>query len=149
MPTLAENKQARLEYEILDDVEAGLELLGHEVKSVRGGFMKLKGSFVKIVGGQLVLLNAFIPKYEKASVGVEGYDPYRTRRLLINSKELKKMHDAIDIRGFTLVPLSIYTKGRLIKLKVAVARGRKTHEKRDVLKKRDIERDTRRALKNY
>lgn len=148
MPTLADNKFARRDYEVLDEVEAGLELLGAEVKPVRAGQMKLKGAFVKIVAGNLVLINAFIPRYEKAMGGVAGApDPYRTRALLVHKKELKKMFDAIEVRGFTLIPLSVYTRGRLIKIKVAVARGRKTHEKREVLKKRDIERDIQRELK--
>ncbi len=149
MPTLADNKFARRDYEILDEVETGLELLGIEVKPIRGGQMKLKGSFVKIVGGALVLINGFIPKYDKAAGGSVAvtYDPYRTRRLLVHKKELRKLSDALDTRGYTLVPLSVYTRGRLIKLKVAIARGRKTHEKREVLKQRDIERDIRRELK--
>lgn len=147
MPTLSENKQARLDYESLQEFEVGLELLGHEVKSIRGGYMKLKGAFVKIIGGQLVLLNAFIPKYEKATVGVASYDPYRTRRLLVNQKELKKMFTALETKGYTLIPRAVYTKGRLIKLSVAIARGRKQHEKRDVLKKRALDRDLKRDLK--
>lgn len=149
MPTLADNKLARRDFEILSEVEAGLELLGMEVKPVRAGQMKLKGSFVKIVGGALVLLNGFIPKYDKAAGGsvAAAYDPYRTRRLLVHKKELKKLFDALETRGFTLIPLSVYTKGRLIKIKIAIARGRKTHEKKEVLKQRDIERDVRRELK--
>ncbi|OGH62213.1 MAG: SsrA-binding protein [Candidatus Magasanikbacteria bacterium RIFCSPHIGHO2_01_FULL_50_8] len=148
MPTLSENKWARRDYEILDEVEAGLELLGHEVKPVRAGQMKLRGAFVKIVGGALVLLGAFIPRYEKASDAVVGgYDPYRTRRLLVHTKELKKIFDLVESRGYTIIPLSVYTRGRLIKLKIAVARGRREHEKREVLKRRDIEREVRQALK--
>jgi SsrA-binding protein len=149
MPTLSDNKFARRDYEVLNEVEAGLELLGMEVKPIRAGQMKLKGSFVKIVGGALVLINGFIPKYDKAAGGTEAatYDPYRTRRLLVHKKELKKLSDALDTRGYTLVPLSVYTRGRLIKLKVAIARGRKTHEKKDILKQRDIDRDVRRELK--
>lgn len=148
MPTLADNKFARRDFEVLEEVEAGLELLGVEVKPVRAGQMKLKGAFVKIVGGKLVLINAFIPRYEKAAGGAAAApDPYRTRALLVHKKELKKLFDRIETRGFTLVPLSVYTRGRLIKIKVAVARGRKTHEKREVLKKRDIARDVQRELK--
>ncbi len=148
MPALAENKTARRDFDVLNEFEAGLELLGVEVKPIRAGQMKLRGAFVKIVGGELVLINAFIPKYEKAAGGALAvYDPYRTRRLLVNKKELMKMFDAFETRGFTLVPLQIYTRGRLIKLKVAIARGRKTHEKKEILKQRDIARDARRELK--
>ncbi len=150
MPTLAENKFARREYDVLDEVEAGLELLGVEVKPVRAGQMKLKGSFVKIVGGNLVLLNAFIPKYTKATGGVaEKYDPYRTRALLVHKKELKKIFDMVEQRGGTIIPLSVYTRGRLIKIKVAVARGRKMHEKKEILKQKDIARDAEREAKRY
>lgn len=148
MPTLAENKWAHRDYEVLNEVEAGLELLGAEVKPVRAGQMKLKGAFVKIVGGRLVLLNAFIPRYEKAAGGTLGApDPYRTRALLVHKKELRKIFDVVEQRGAAIIPLSVYTRGRLIKLKVAVARGRKTHEKKDLLKRRDIARDVARELK--
>ncbi|MCX6781350.1 MAG: SsrA-binding protein SmpB [Candidatus Magasanikbacteria bacterium] len=149
MPTLAENKQARRDFEILDEIEAGLVLSGQEVKSVRAGFGKLRGAFVKIVGGQLVLLNAFIPKYEKATVGVATYDPNQTRVLLVHKKELKKIFDAIETRGCAVIPISMYTRGRVIKLKIAIARGRKTHEKKEVLKQRDINREMQRDLKKY
>lgn len=145
MPTLAENRRARADYEILNELEAGLGLLGHEVKSVRGGAMRLKGAFVKIIGGKLVLLNAYIPKYEKASAAVvAGYDPYRSRTLLVSRKELMKLSRALETDGRTLVPLSVYTSGRYIKVKIAVARGRRTFEKRAAIKQRDIDRDIRR-----
>lgn len=147
MPTLAVNKQARFEYEILDQLEAGLELLGPEVKVVRAGGMKLRGTFVKVVAGGLVLLNSFIPKYEKATVGMATYDPYRTRRLLVNKKELKRISDALDTRGVSAIALEVYTRGRYLKIKIATARGRKTHEKREVLKKRDVDREIKRELK--
>ncbi len=149
MPTLAMNKQARFEYDILDELEAGLALEGQEVKSIRAGHMKLRGAFVKLVGGELVLLNAFIPKYMPAITGTTVYDPNRTRNLLVNKKELKRLADTLDTRGTSIIPLSVYTRGRYIKIKIAVARGRKIHEKRAVLKERDIARDARRELKRY
>ncbi len=151
MPTLSDNKFARRDYEVIEEIEAGLELFGAEVKVVRAGQMKLKGAFVKIVGGALVLVNGFIPKYEKAAVGpgssIGGYDPYRTRQLLVHKKELSKLADAANTKGLTLVPLSVYTRGRYIKLKIAVARGRRDFEKKSILKKRDLDRELRRELK--
>lgn len=148
MSTLTINKTARANYEILDELEAGLGLLGHEVKSVRNDAMRLKGAFVKIVGGKLALLNAYIPKYEKASAAVvAGYDPYRSRMLLVSRKELVKLSRALEIEGRTLVPLSVYTSGRYIKVKIAVARGRRAFEKKEKIKERDVEREVRRALK--
>lgn len=148
MPTLADNKWARRDYEILNELEAGLELLGIEVKPVRAGAMKLKGAFVKTVGGGLALVNAFIPRYEKASAATAaGYDPSRTRRLLVSRKEMMKLARALETEGRTLVPLSVYTSGKYIKVKVAVARGRRAFEKKEVLKRRDVERDIRRELK--
>lgn len=147
MPTLADNKQARFNYETLQEFEVGLELLGHEVKSVRAGQIKLKGAFVRVVGGELWLLNAFIQKYARASVGVADYDPTRSRRLLVRKKELVKLSAASLTKGLTIVPLSVYTRGRFIKMKIAIARGRRQFEKREVLKQRDVDREIRSSLK--
>lgn len=147
MPTLAENKQARFDYELLENFEAGLKLSGQEVKSARSGQMKLSGAFVRVVGGEAWLLNAHIPKYAAASVGVVDYDPTRTRKLLLSSKELKKLADAQMTKGLTIVPVSVYTAGKFIKIKIAIARGKKQFEKRESIKKRDVEREMRSAMK--
>lgn len=147
MSTLAENKAARFNHEILDEFEAGLKLTGQEVKSVRAGQMKLKGAFVRVVGGELILLNAHIPRYARASVGVEGYDPTHTRTLLVNKKEMQKLLEAQSTKGYTIVPISVYTRGRFIKIKIAVARGKKEFEKKESIKKRELDREVRAALK--
>lgn len=148
MPTLAVNKSAQADYEILTELEAGLSLLGHEVKSVRGGAMRLKGAFVKIIGGHVMLVNGYIPKYEKANgPTVAAYDPYRSRQLLVSRKELLHLQRALETEGRTLVPLSVYTAGRYIKVKIAVARGRRAYEKRAAIKRREVERDIHRELK--
>lgn len=146
MSTLAENKKARHDYEILDTFEAGLMLTGQEVKSVRGGAMKLQGGFVKLRPDGAWLVNVGIPKYPKAGP-MPDYDPERSRKLLLHKRELRKVQGKMEQKGLTLVPLSAYTAGSRIKVKFAVAKGKKQYEKREALKKRDLDRDMRRAVK--
>ena len=144
---LVEHKKARMDYEILNEFEAGLELLGHEVKSLRGGLGKLEGSHVVVRGGEAYLVGANIPAYQSANTP-KGYDAARTRRLLLNKKEIAALSGAEDQKGLTIVPLRVYNKGRTLKLGIALARGKKKFDKRATLKKRDTERDMRRTLKN-
>jgi SsrA-binding protein len=146
MPTLAENKKARFEYQILDHFEAGLVLFGHEVKSVREGKMALAGSYVTISRGALWLVGAQIQRYPKAGP-LPDYDPQRTRKLLLHQREIQKLAGKMEQKGLTLVPLSVYTKGSKIKLSFGLCRGKKQYEKREAIKKRDIDRDVRRSLK--
>ncbi len=146
MPTLATNKKARYEYQILDTYEAGLELKGHEVKSVRDGKMGLTGTYVTLSRGAAWLVNAHIPAYPKAGP-LTDYDPYRTRRLLLHRRELMKLAGKLEQKGLTLVPLSVYTKRSLIKVEIALAKGKQQFEKREAIKKRDVERDIRRSMK--
>lgn len=146
MPTLAENKKARRDYQILDTFEAGIMLTGQEVKAVRGGSMKLQGAFVKIHAGEAWLVNAGIPKYGKAGP-LPDYDPEHSRKLLLRGRELKKIIGKMEQKGLTLVPLSAYTKGSKIKISFALAKGKKEYEKRETLKKRDLDREDRRALR--
>jgi len=146
MPTLATNKKARYEYQILDTLEAGLELKGHEVKSVRDNKMGLTGSYVTLNRGAAWLLNAHIPAYPKAGP-IPDYDPYRTRRLLLHRRELLKLAGKLEQKGLTLIPLSVYTKRSLIKVEIALAKGKQQYEKRETIKKRDIDREIRRSLK--
>jgi SsrA-binding protein len=144
---LLEHKKARFNYEVLQEFEAGLELLGTEVKSLRAGQGKLEGSHVVIRGGQAYLVGASIPAYQVKNVA-EGYDPERSRRLLLKKAELADLAGYEGQRGLTIVPLRVYNKGRTLKLLVAAARGRKFHDKRQVLKERDTKREIRRTLKN-
>ncbi len=144
---LIEHKKARLEYEILEEYEAGLELLGYEVKSLRAHHGKLEGAHIVVRNGEAYLVGASIPPYQPANTPKE-YDPARTRRLLLTHKEIGALASFEGQKGLTVVPLSVYNKGGKLKLKLGVARGRKKYDKRAVLKKRDTERDIRRTLKN-
>ena len=146
MPRLVQNKQARFGFEFLEEYEAGLVLEGQEVKSIRSGGANLKGSFVHIRDGQAWLVNAHIPLYAKAGKPAD-YDPDRTRRLLLHKRELIRLIGKLAQKGLTLVPICVYTKGSKLKLSFALARGKKKFEKREAIKKRDIERDIRRSLK--
>jgi len=146
MPVLATNKKARFDYEILEPFEAGLVLTGQEVKSVRDNKMGLNGAYVTIARGGMWLVGGHIPRYPQAGP-IEGYDPDRTRRLLLHRREINKLAGKLEQKGLTLVPLSVYTKGSKIKLEFGLARGKKTFEKRESIKKRDLDRDIRRTLK--
>jgi SsrA-binding protein len=138
------NKKARYEFEVLDTIYAGLVLLGGEVKMLRGKHGSLAGSYVRVVGGQAVLLNAQIPPYPQARL--EDYDPLRTRPLLVKKDELLFLQQAQETKGRTLVPIMIGLDGRFIKVQIAVAKGKNTRDRREVIKKRDLERELRKDL---
>lgn len=146
MPTLATNKKARFDYEILETFEGGLKLSGHEVKAIKTGHLKLQGAFLHIRNGELWLKNAFVGKYQPAG-DLPNYDPYQDRKVLVNKKELKKFLGKHHSQGLTLVPLSVYTRGNLLKLEFALARGKKKYEKRETIKKRDVERQLQERMK--
>lgn len=146
MSTLAENRKAKFEYEILDTFEAGLMLLGHEVKSARAGSMSLRGAYVTIARGAVWLVGAHIQRYPQAGPQPE-YDPERTRKLLLHKREIAKLAGKLEQKGLTLVPISAYTKGSKIKLSFGLARGKKQFEKKETLKRRDVDREIRRSLK--
>lgn len=146
MPTYAKNKKAYFEYEILETVEAGLKLTGNEVKAIRTNGIKLTGSFVGFHGDEAYLANLYIPKYTYSTVGPE-FDPERNRTLLLKRKQIDYLRGKSLEKGLTIVPLSVYTKGNLIKAELGVARGKKRHDKRATIKKRDLDRETRRHLK--
>lgn len=146
MPVYAHNKKAYHEYEILDTLEAGLVLEGHEVKAIRAGQMKLSGAYVTFHKGEAHLLNGHISKYKFAGK-LEAYDPERTRTLLLKNKEIAYLSAKSQEKGLTIVPLKVYTKGRHIKVEIGVARGKKLHDKRRTVKERQQKRDARRAIK--
>lgn len=139
------NKRAYHDYTILDTIEAGINLLGAEVKSVKGGKMSLIGSFVKIVGSEVYLVNAEIFPYPYARP--EGYDPRRTRKLLLHKKEIISLKTKLQSSSLTLVPLECYNSHGIVKLKIGLAKGKKEYEKREKIKKKDIERDVQRELR--
>ena len=139
------NRRAFYDFQILERFEAGIRLTGAEVKSVRGERASLTGSFVKIIGGEAYLVNALIPPYEYARPA--DYDEKRTRKLLLHKAQLLTFKHKLASTSLTLVPLSIYIKKGLIKLEIGLAKGKKAYEKREALKKRDLERDLSQELK--
>lgn len=135
------NKKASFEYTVHDTVEAGIVLTGAEVKAVRAKKVDLGGAYVRPVGGEMFLINAHI--------GVPGEEHARARRkLLLNKKEILSLSTKAKAQKLTLIPLSMYTKGPLVKVEVALARGKKTHEKRAQIAKRDVEREIERELRD-
>lgn len=147
MPTLAFNKRANFDYEIGDKYEAGLVLTGQEVKSVKMSHISLKESFVTVKGTELYLTNAHITPYKHAGE-LKNYDPTRPRKLLLKKSEIKHLTGKVRIQGLTLVPIRVYTKKRLLKLEFGVGKGKKKHDKRETISKREVERNIRRELKN-
>ncbi len=133
------NRKAFFDYEITDRFEAGIHLVGAEVKSLRSGHAKLDGSYVKVIGLEIYLVGAQIFPYIYARP--EGYDPARTRKLLLHKKEIVSLKGKLDGANLTLVPLSWYTKGPLVKLEVGLARGKKQYEKREAKKREDQKRE--------
>lgn len=146
MPTLVTNRYANFEYDILKKFEVGIVLTGQEVKSVREGNVSLKGAYATLQGEEVWLLNAHIGAYKKAGP-LPDYDPTHTRKLLLRRREINELIGAVKTQGLTLVPLSLYTRGRRLKVEIGLARGRKKYEKREVIKKRAVDREIRAALK--
>lgn len=146
MANYAENRKAKFDYEILEKYEAGIELLGQEVKSIRGGHMSLEGAFVIIRGGEAFLINAYIPPYQPKNAP-KDYDPLKNRKLLLTKKEIAELAGSEKNRSLTIIPLSVYNKGRKIKVEIALVKGKKKHDKRESIKKRETEREVRREYK--
>ena len=146
MKPLAENKRAHFDYEFLDTFEAGMELFGHEVKSLRAGRASLIGARVLVRGGEAFLVGSTVPPYQEKNVPA-SFDPSRTRRLLLSKKEILLLAEKEGQKGLTIIPIMVYNAGRRLKLRVAVARHKKQHDKRAALKERDTEREMRRTLK--
>lgn len=144
--TIALNKKARFDYFIEQDYEAGLVLEGWEVKSLRAGKINLSEAHVIIKYGEAWLLGAQIQPLPTASTHTPP-DPTRTRKLLLNRRQLNQLIGHVERQGYTIVPLSMYWKKNLIKLKIALAKGKKTHDKRDTIKKRDWQRSRARIMK--
>ena len=146
MANYAENRKVYFNYEILEKYEAGIELLGLEVKSVRSGKMSLEGAFVIVRGGECFLINANTPPYQPNNTPKE-YDPIRNKKLLLTKKEIRILADSGNNKSLTIVPISVYNKGRKIKISIALAKGKKKFDKRETIKKRETDRDVRRTLK--
>lgn len=139
------NKKAFFDYTLLEKIEAGVSLLGAEVKSLKGGRATLEGAFVKIIGSEAYLVGAQVFPYPYARP--EGYDPQRTRKLLLHKAEILRLKHRLEADRLTLVPVSWYSKGPQIKLEIAVARGKKQYEKRDVIKRREDKRNLERQFR--
>lgn len=145
MSTLATNKKARFDYEILETLEAGLILTGAEVKSIRNGGAKLDGSFVTIHGNGAMVLNMHIAPYRYAPNA--HYVPDITRKLLLKAKEVRYLRGKIEEDGLTIIPISLYTKNTRIKMEIGIARGKKAYDKRRSIKDREHKRTISRAIK--
>lgn len=142
-----QNKKAKFDYEILDTYEAGIVLTGTEIKSIREGKAQLKDSYAVIKNGEVFLLNMHISHYEQGNIF--NHDETRTRKLLLHKKEILKLRDRVEIEGLTLVPIKLYFKGNKAKILIGIAKGKKTYDKRESIKKRDIDRDLKKQFKNY
>jgi SsrA-binding protein len=146
MATYIDNRKAHFNYIVEETFEAGIELQGFEVKSIKKGQGTITSAFCIVRGGEAYIVGLHIPPYQPNNTP-PGYDPDMTRRLLLSKKEIKKLADKDDIKGLTLIPLSLYSKGRYIKVSIAVARGKKVFDKRETIKKRETDREISREFK--
>lgn len=145
MPEYATNPKAGFDYEILETIEAGIVLEGHEVKAIKTGKASIKGSYVKILNEEPYLIGAIISPYQPVNTP-KNYDPQRSRKLLLSGKEISKLIGLSQSQGLTLIPLKFYNKKGLIKLLVGIARGKKKYDKRETTKKKDTARAKQRGL---
>ena len=145
MPTFATNKRATFDYDLLETLEGGLKLTGAEVKSARAGHVQFKGAFLQVFRGELWLKNLHISPYAPAADA--EYDPGADRKVLVRKRELNRLAAKTQADGLTLVPISLYTRGSYLKLGFALARGKKVFEKRDTIRKREVNRELRERMK--
>jgi SsrA-binding protein len=145
---VADNRQARFLYEILETYEVGVELRGTEVKSIRQGKVNLRDGFALIRQGEIWLLNVHISPHDTTNQ-VFNHDPTRTRKLLLHAQEIRKLIGKVEQQGLTLVPLKMYLKRGWVKMTLALVRGKKLHDKRDDLKRKQETREIQRAMKNH
>ena len=141
------NKRANYDYEIEETYEAGIVLTGTEIKSIREGKAQLKDSYAIVKNGEVFILNMHISPYDKGNIF--NHEETRTRKLLLNKKEIYKIRDSIDREGYTLIPVKLYFKGNRAKILLGIARGKKTYDKRESLKKKDMQREIEKQLKRY
>ncbi len=141
------NQKARYDYEILERYEAGIVLTGNEIKSIRKGSCNLKDSYVIVKNGEVFILGMHISNYKEGSI--TNLDETRTRKLLLNRKEINKLQGTVEIKGYTIVPVKLYFVNNRAKLEIAVDKGKHTYDKKEAIKKRDNERLAAKELKNY
>jgi SsrA-binding protein len=142
---LQKNKKAYFNYEVVEDLECGIALAGTEVKSLRAGRFSFADSYVTVTSHALTLVGMTIQPYTHGNIN--NHIPDRNRRLLAHKDEIKRLKRKVDEKGFTLIPTSVYLRGNLVKVQVSLCRGKQLHDKRNVIKERDQNRDTRRELK--
>lgn len=147
MKVIANNKKAYFDFFISDNTEAGIELKGSEVKSIRAGGISLNESYVRVVGNEIFLINAFIKPFEKSSSFVP--DTRRTRKLLLRKSEIAKLSQKVSEKGLTIVPLKVYLKGNLVKVEIGIGKGKKLFDKRETLKEKTAQREIESASKNF
>ena len=147
MKVIANNKKAYFDFFISDNTEAGIELKGSEVKSIRAGGISLNESYVRVVGNEIFLINAFIKPFEKSSSFVP--DSRRTRKLLLRKSEIAKLLQKVSEKGLTIGPLKVYLKGNLVKVEIGIGKGKKLFDKRETLKEKTAQREIESASKNF
>lgn len=140
------NRKARHDYEILDTLEAGIALMGSEIKSIRAGSVNLRESYVQARDEELWLINAHIASYEQA--GIYGHEPLRPRKLLLHRREIDRLLSRVQEKGLTIIPLTMYLAKGIAKVEIAVARGKKQYDKRESLRERDTQRQIERTLRD-
>lgn len=140
------NRKARFDYFIEEEIECGIVLKGTEIKSIRNGSCNIKDSYAVIKKGEVFLLNTFIATYKEGNIF--NHEERRTRKLLLHKTEIKKLNDKIELQGYTLIPLKIYLKDRKAKVLLGLCKGKKTFDKRESLKEKDLKRESERAMKN-
>lgn len=139
------NRKAKYNYQIIDSIEAGIVLTGTEIKSLRSGKANIKDSYASVKNGEAFLINMHISTYENGNIF--NHDETRTRKLLLHKNEILKLNDKVRIEGFTLIPLKVYLKRGKAKVLIGICKGKKIYDKREDIKKRDIERSIRSKLK--
>ncbi len=147
MKIIATNRKASHDYHVIDSIECGIQLIGCEVKSIRGGQVNLKDSYCSIDNGNLVVHSMYVAYYNMGSFS--NVESRRDRRLLAHKNEIAKLLSKVKEKGYTLVPLKLYFVGSLVKLEVGLVKGKQLFDKRDSIAKRDIERDTQREVARY
>jgi SsrA-binding protein len=143
---LATNRRARHTYHLLERETAGIELLGTEVKAIRSGKINLKEAYIAFVGGEAFLVGCHVGAYDAA--GYAHHDPVRRRRLLLHKREIERLAGKVREKGLTVVPLTVFLDGNLIKMEIALARGKQLHDKRETLRRRTLDREAEQAIKD-
>jgi SsrA-binding protein len=147
MKVFSENKKAYFEYEILDKLDAGMVLSGQEVKSIKMGRINLAGSYVVLKDNEAFLVGSSVPAYQPKNASPD-YDPQRSRKLLLKKQEINRLIGKTKEKGLTLIPLKVYSNKGKIKLEFGIGKGKKTTDKRDVIRKRDVDREIARELRS-